>query len=210
MLVGTGGFLGIGEKDVALSFNDLRFTQRPERQGQGDRQCEPRRRSPRRPITRRWPSRRSPWARTRATARTSPSNARSLRCVAIWSPVCRRAGRALCTPAWRSSAPVWPARRERPACRFRFPARPASSRCDEALGTAPRPNNAVSRCWAPCSRLPTPSPARGFSLSAGCSMKCHDNMASASTAGKLHTNSAPGPMAGSSITKVCWMGKQRI
>ena len=27
MLVGTGGFLGIGEKDVALNFNDLRFTQ---------------------------------------------------------------------------------------------------------------------------------------------------------------------------------------
>jgi sporulation protein YlmC with PRC-barrel domain len=27
VLVGTGGFLGIGEKDVALSFNDLRFSQ---------------------------------------------------------------------------------------------------------------------------------------------------------------------------------------
>ncbi len=27
VLVGTGGFLGIGEKDVALSFKDLRFTQ---------------------------------------------------------------------------------------------------------------------------------------------------------------------------------------
>ena len=38
VLVGNGGFLGLGEKDVAIGFEDLKIRPRREQQHQGHRQ----------------------------------------------------------------------------------------------------------------------------------------------------------------------------